>query len=189
VARPCYAVEGDHRFYHAVVGAHRCQAVGPSDLATAFTAMDATVTVAGAQGTRSLKVAELFRGPGQSVLRPEEVLTSVFVPEAARRRPAAFEKLAMFSGGFAVASAAVSAEVDRGVIRSAHVVLGAVAAAPYRASRTEKALVGVEVMDTRAVEAASLAWALDAHPLSGNAWKVDAACGLIRKAVRRLARD
>ncbi|MBA3415768.1 MAG: molybdopterin-dependent oxidoreductase, partial [Chloroflexia bacterium] len=48
-SRPCYAVTGDHRFFHAVLGAGRCQAVTPSDLATTLTALDATVTVRSAR--------------------------------------------------------------------------------------------------------------------------------------------
>ena len=31
---PCYAVTGDHRYYHTIVDAGRCQAITPSDLAT-----------------------------------------------------------------------------------------------------------------------------------------------------------
>ncbi len=40
---PCYAVTGDHRFQHAAIDAHRCQAVTPSDLATVLVALDADV--------------------------------------------------------------------------------------------------------------------------------------------------
>jgi CO/xanthine dehydrogenase FAD-binding subunit len=42
---PCYAVGGDHRFYHAAVDGHRCQATTPSDLATIFLALDALVII------------------------------------------------------------------------------------------------------------------------------------------------
>ena len=47
---PCYAVNGDHRYHHAVAGAHRCQAVTPSDLATTLVALDAEAIVHGRQG-------------------------------------------------------------------------------------------------------------------------------------------
>ena len=49
---PCYAVNGDHRYHHAVAGAHRCQAVTPSDLATTLVALDAEAIVHGRQGRR-----------------------------------------------------------------------------------------------------------------------------------------
>ncbi|OLT18694.1 hypothetical protein BJF78_00985 [Pseudonocardia sp. CNS-139] len=61
---PCYAVLGDHRFQHAAVDGHRCQAVTPSDLATVLVALDATVEITGT-ATRTVPVAGLYTGPGR----------------------------------------------------------------------------------------------------------------------------
>ena len=105
---PCYAVLGEHRFHHAVIDAHRCQAVTPSDLATAFLSLDATVEVAGPnRARRSVTIDGLYSGPGESALAPAEILTAVTVAAAARRRLSAFEKLRLYAGDFAVCAAAV----------------------------------------------------------------------------------
>ena len=184
---PCYAVLGDHRFHHAVVGSDRCQAVTPSDLATAFSALDGVVSVQGLIGIRAISLADLYRGPGESTLRPDEVMTSIEIPGPSRNRQSVFEKLGMYSGDFAVVAASVSLELDGTVVTAARVVLGAIAPVPYRAWRSEEQLRGLDLTSERVLSAAE-AWAMDAHPLQSNRWKVDAAVGLVRRALRRLCR-
>jgi CO/xanthine dehydrogenase Mo-binding subunit/CO/xanthine dehydrogenase FAD-binding subunit len=183
---PCYAVEGDHRFYHAVAGAHRCQAVTPSDLATTLLALDARVVVKGPRGTRTLAVSDLYSGPGETTLRDGELIVEVEVP----RREAmayAFEKLDLYTGDFAVVSAAVAIErAPNGGVRDARLVLGAVAPVPLRLERLERRL--VEAGAPRSMdEVRSLAaqWGSMAHPLRDNEWKVDAAAGVLAQALGR----
>ena len=189
---PCYAVLGDHRFHHAVLGGHRCQAVTPSDLATGLLALDASAHSAPPKPKppRQRLIDELYAGPGESDLARGELLTQVKVPAAARARPAAFEKLRLYAGDFAVCSAAVSLELDSdgATIADARVSLGAVAPKPYRAERTETRLCGASLQDREALREASWAWVYDTQPLPGNAWKVEAACGLLLRALNRLAR-
>ena len=188
---PCYAVMGDHRFYHAVIGGHRCQAVTPSDLATGLLALDAVVfsEVSGPKPTRHRAIDELYAGPGEPDLSPGELLTMLEVPVEARTRPAAFEKLRLYTGDFAVCSAAVSLglEADGVTIADARVSLGAVAPKPYRAEHSEKRLQGTNLNDCTALKEASWAWATDAHPLLRNGWKIEAACGLLYRALTRIA--
>jgi CO/xanthine dehydrogenase FAD-binding subunit len=183
---PCYAVLGDHRFYHAALGAHRCQAVTPSDLATALIAFDAEVLIEGAS-PRSVPLDDFYAGPGETVLGDGEVVRAVRMPARALARTAAFEKLGLWEGDFAVVSAAVAARVDaRGAWHDVRVVLGALAPTPWRARATERFAEG------RTVTADEIQRALDreldahGHPLPGNAWKLDAAGGLVRRAAERM---
>ena len=188
---PCYAVLGDHRFHHAVVGGHRCQAVTPSDLATGLLALDASAHSAppGSKAARRRPIDRLYAGPGEPDLAQGELLTMLEVPATARARPAVFEKLRLYAGDFAVCSAAVSLELadDGCTIADARVALGAVAPAPYRAERSERCLAGAGLRDRDALNEAAWAWAYEAHPLPGNVWKVEATCGLLRRALHRLA--
>jgi CO/xanthine dehydrogenase FAD-binding subunit len=187
---PCYAVQGDHRFYHAAVGAHRCQAVTPSDLATALLALDADVVIGHEGGERVLPISSFYTGPGETVLEPTELVLRVRIPKAALARRGAFEKLGLWQGDFAVASAAVSAAIDGdGRWRDVRVVLGALAPTPWRAERTEAALEGKVVTPDalrRALDS-ELDWV--GHPLERNAWKLDAAAGLATHAAARLLSD
>ena len=189
---PCYAVLGDHRFHHAVLGGHRCQAVTPSDLATGLLALDAVAhsETPGSKPSRRRAIDELYAGPGEPDLSGGELLTMLEVPAEARARPAAFEKLRLYAGDFAVCSAAVSLslEADGVTVADSRICLGAVAPKPYRAERSEKRMSGASLSDAAALKEASWAWAVDTHPLPGNAWKVEAACGLLHRALNRLAR-
>jgi len=182
ISCPCYAVLGDSRYHHAVVGAHRCQAVTPSDLATVLTALDATLQVVGSRGGRPLSMARLYTGPGETSLRGDEIVAEVWIPAAARARASRFEKLRLWEGDFAVVAACVSLDLERDRVREARVVFGAVAPTPYRARAVERKLRGRR-LTAETIRVAAEAWTDDAYPLERNAWKVEAACGLLRRTL------
>lgn len=187
LSAPCYAIAGDHRFYHAAIGGHRCQAVTPSDLATTLIALDAEALIAGRFGRRTLPLAKLYTGPGETSLGHEDVLVEIRIPPDAARRRLSFEKLGLWEGDFAVASCAVSyRDEGDGLWRAPRVVLGGLAPVPWRATQAERAL------DGRRPTLADLRRPLDeqldrtAHPLERNGWKLDAAAGLVENAAERL---
>jgi CO/xanthine dehydrogenase Mo-binding subunit/CO/xanthine dehydrogenase FAD-binding subunit len=179
---PCYAVLGDHRFYHAAVGAHRCQAVTPSDLATTLVALDAEATIAGPRGRRIVPVADLYSGPGETQLEAGELLVEVRIPRAARHRRGSFRKLNLYDGGFAAAAVALTSDDASSRFADVRLVVGAVAPVPWRPAGAERALEG------RRLGAESVRAALDAeltrsaHPLARNGWKLDAVLGLAMHA-------
>lgn len=180
---PCYAVLGDHRFSHAVVDGHRCQAVTPSDLATALLALDGRVRIQGPDSAREVTVADFYQGPGETVLRPGELVVDVVVPQAALGRRSAYRKVQLSEGGFAAVAAAVCVGLgDDGRVQHCRVSLGAVAPVPFRARAVEDALLG-RVPDDALVAEASRRWAGSAHPLPGNGWKLEAGAGLVRQAL------
>ncbi|HEY1488911.1 MAG TPA: FAD binding domain-containing protein, partial [Micromonosporaceae bacterium] len=183
-SHPCYAVQGDHRFYHAVAEAHRCQAVTPSDLATVLTALDATAITRAAGGTRRIPLAEFYRGPGETVLRADELLTAVTVPAEAATRTSGFGKLNAYAGDFAIVSTCVSLRMAGGTVRDARVVMGAVAPTPLRLTGVERALVR-SPLDRRSIATIADAWKHRTHPLARNGWKVDAAAGLLQSTLEQ----
>ncbi|MDO8310063.1 MAG: molybdopterin-dependent oxidoreductase [Actinomycetota bacterium] len=182
VTCPCYAVTGDHRYYHAVIDAHRCQSVTPSDLATVLTALDASVEIGAASGRRIVRVADLYHGPGEVRLAKGEYLRSVLVD------PTLFDghdyrKLNRGQGDFAMISVAVSVALTEGrTVDRARVVFGAMAPIPFRVTDTEDLLVGRDISSID-LASASRAWVRRAHPLKGNDWKVDAASALLRRSL------
>ncbi|WP_433413265.1 molybdopterin cofactor-binding domain-containing protein [Microtetraspora malaysiensis] len=181
---PCYAVSGDHRFYHAVLDGHRCQATTPSDLATAFAALDATVTIQSPTGSREIPVARFYRGPGETALADDELVLHVTVPRLFRESPADFRKLGLWSGDFAVVSVATSLQFDteNGVVSDVRIAMGGVAPTPYRPHPVEDALRGRSI-DPAALQHVVALWEREAHPLERNAWKAGVATAL---AVRSL---
>ncbi|CAN5342251.1 hypothetical protein BH09ACT8_BH09ACT8_32580 [soil metagenome] len=131
-------------------------------------------------------MAEFFTGPGETLLGDGEVVTEIVIPAPAIRRYSAFQKLNLYTGDFASASAVVSAELDdAGTWVESRIVLGAVAPVPWRATHAEDWLRGCRT----APRGGALREVLDrelnrqAHPLPGNGWKLDAVAGLTEKAV------
>ncbi|TDB98521.1 molybdopterin cofactor-binding domain-containing protein [Actinomadura sp. 7K534] len=188
-ACPCYAVQGDHRFYHAAIGGHRCQAVTPSDLGTVFTALDARVLLSGPAGDRTVAIGDFYTGPGETCLRPGELVTAVRVPASARDRRCVFDKLQLWSGDFAVVSVALSAAVTAGRWDGTRVVLGAVAPTPWRARATEAGCDGARFDSARFRALLDGELARHGHPLAGNDWKLDAALGMAVRAAGRMEGD
>ncbi|MDP9821833.1 molybdopterin cofactor-binding domain-containing protein [Nocardioides massiliensis] len=186
VTSPCYAVDGDHRFQHAVIDGHRCQAVTPSDLGTVLQVADARVVIARGEARRQLSLADLYDGPGELALHEGEVITELVVPLPSPTSRSSFKKLALYQGDFATASATVSADIVNGVWSNVRIVLGAIGPVPWRATETERAL------DGTTPSAAGVRSLLDrelnahAHPLANNAWKLDAVAGLVEHAVEDL---
>jgi xanthine dehydrogenase YagS FAD-binding subunit len=187
----CFAVDGDNRL-HAIVGAEECVAVAPSDLAPALIAYDATVSLTGARGSRTMPLVDLFVTPHGRVrkehaITPDELIVEVRVPENALARRGAFEKaMERKTWSFALVSVAVSVKLIGGVVRDARVVLGGVAPVPWRARDAEKLLEG-RALDDATCQAAADTALERAEPLKDNGYKVPLARELVRRTLRRLA--
>lgn len=150
----------------ATVGGNLCNASPAADLPPVLLALEAEVGIAGPDGERRLALSEFFRGPGQTVLRPEELLTWVEFP---RRRPVwsiRYERLDVRRAmDIAIAGAVLSVRVDGDRVRDARVALCAVAPTPLRVPAAEAALVEGGLSDAAIDAAAELAMAA-ARPIS-----------------------
>lgn len=178
---PCLAVKGDNR-YHALMGAKKCFAVCPSDTAVALAALDAQIRIAGPEGERRIAVTDFYNPLGNSLKRGEMVI-GVEVPSVADQSKQTFLKFTLRKPvDFAIVSVACVITVKRGVCTDARIALGAVAAGPVRATKAEKILVGRPVDETSAADAAEAALA-GAKPLSMNAYKIEIAKTLVKRAI------
>ena len=183
----CFAVNGSSK-YHAILGGVDCYIVHPSDVAPALIALNATATIAGPNGTRTLPLEEFFAGPernieAETVLEAGELLTRVFVPSPAPGLHSVYLKAReRRTQDFALASVAATLRVSGGVVERASLVLGGVAPTPWRATAAEDALRGAPVGDVDADAVGQLA-VRDARPLRDNHFKVRLGASLVRRAV------
>lgn len=182
----CPAIAGDNRDLAIFGGSDRCIATHPSDMPVALMALDASVEVARDGQTRRIRLADLYRLPGETphvetVLEPGDVITAVLLPASPRARGSHYLKVRdRTSFAFALVSAAVAMEVHDGVIRSAGVAAGGVGTRPWRLPQVEQALHGRKADEASLRAAAELAGE-GARPASGNAFKVV----LLRRVVLR----
>lgn len=185
-ARPCYAVLGDHRFYHAVEGGHRCQAVTPSDLATTLVALDAQAEIAARGTRRSMSVERLYTGPGEVNLAPGEMITAIHLATSALDRRTVYRKFSLWQGAFAVFTICVSASLgDDGSARDVRIVLGGVGPTPRRQHLAEAELEGARPT-IAALDRCVATWLKQTHPLDDNHWKAFAAGNILRSALIEL---
>ena len=182
----CYAVTGDNR-YHAIIGGELCYIVHPSDTSTALLALNATAKVAGPGGVRDVPFDQYFIGPREDVLRenilkPNEVLTEVFIPAPAAGTKMGWTKLKDRQVyDFALTSVAVVFTADGATWNDGRVVLGGVSPVPYRAKVVEDAIKGKDIKSSISAAAAQIRTV--ARPMSLNAYKVDIAQGLVERTV------
>jgi CO/xanthine dehydrogenase FAD-binding subunit len=183
---PCYAINGDHRFQHAAMDAHRCQALTPSDLATVLAALDAEVHVVSKTTSRWVRIPDFYTGPGETVLSSSDLVTSVRFPAPHPGAQLVFEKLNLYQGDFAAVSMAIRVGPWAGSSnRDPRCVLGAVAPVPVRLLRVERAIaLGSTPQDCRS--AAHRELGRRGHPLPRNGWKLVAAAGMAELLTRRL---
>lgn len=186
----CFAEDGENK-YHAILGADRCHAVHPSDLAPALIALDASVRVVGPDLDGEISLEELYTKPTASrrqmtILGPGELIAEVHVPTPKEGARGVYLK-AMERGSWSFALVSVAAQLccEGEHIADARLVLGGVAAIPWRAKDSERILLGQKFSEELAERAAAAAVA-GAQPLRENEYKVPLAQGLVKRALELL---
>jgi xanthine dehydrogenase YagS FAD-binding subunit len=182
----CFAVEGENQF-HAVLGGGPCFIVHPSSLAVPLLALGAKVRILSPAGSRELDIARFFVLPAdninqENVLAPNELITHVLVPPARGMKNATYEVRFKQSHDWPLAMATAALDVVAGKVRTARIVLGAVAPVPWRSEAAEAALTGKTISEQTATEAAEAALK-DAEPMTENAYKVQIARTAVKRAI------
>jgi xanthine dehydrogenase YagS FAD-binding subunit len=185
----CSALHGLNR-NHAIFGwSDDCVATNPSDVAVAFSALDASVIVRNRTGSRSIPFLDFHRLPGSTperdnVLERGDLIVAIEVPARPEGRASHYLKVRdRQSYEFALVSAAAAVVADSGRLRSARLALGGVAHKPWRLAAAEMALRGLALSEVGTLKAAIAASFTDARPLGCNGFKVELAQ---RVAVRAL---
>jgi xanthine dehydrogenase YagS FAD-binding subunit len=182
----CAAIDGFNRM-NAILGwSNACIAVHPSDMCVALAVLDATVHVAGPNGTRTVPISEFHRLPDDTPerdtnLAAEEIVTAIELPSHGFPRHYTYIKIRdRLSYAFALVSVAVGLEIDSGAIAQARLALGGVAHKPWRVETAEVALRGQKPSRSVFAEAADAILA-GASGFAHNSFKIE----LARRAVIR----
>ncbi len=200
----CFAVNGENQ-YHAIFGNDGpSHIVHPSSLAVPFVAYGAKFRVLGPNGEREVAAADYFTMPTlqnvlkENVLDDEDILTHVILPAPGNVKhghyevrykqshdwPLAFATVVLVMNGVNGTSAANGTSGN--TIRSARVVLGAVAPVPWRSRPAEEALAGKPLNEATAALAGEAAIS-EAKPMSGNVYKMQIAKTAVKRAIMRAA--
>ena len=107
------------------IGGSLCQADPGEDLSTVCDAMYAEVVIRGRDGERTVAMGDFHRGPFETAVEPDEILTEIRIP----LRPgagSAYEKVERRIGDWAIAAAGVSIWMTDGAIDDVGIGLTAV---------------------------------------------------------------
>jgi xanthine dehydrogenase YagS FAD-binding subunit len=184
----CSAIGGENRTM-AILGTSKdCIATNPSDMNVALTALEATIHIQGAKGERAVPIAEFFLVPGntpdrENVLEPGDLITYVTLPAPRANTKQVYLKLRdRASYEFALASAAIVAEVNDGKLSYVRVAMGGVGTKPWRSLEAEAALHG-KTIDAANFRHAAQAALHGATPQSENGFKIELAQRCITHAL------
>jgi aerobic carbon-monoxide dehydrogenase medium subunit len=120
-------------------------------------AFGADIVARSAGGERVIHAADFFKGPFETALRPDEIVTEVRIPVAKGPSGGAYLKLERKVGDFATAAVAVRVDLDGDRVAGAGIGLTAVGPHSIKATDAERFLTGKRPADDVVAEAARLA--------------------------------
>lgn len=141
----------------ATVVGNICRASPSADTAPPLLALEASVEISGPDESRIVPLESFFTGPGETVLKPSEMVTEILVPKLRINTGTAFLRATRVAADLAKVSVASVVVVEDGTCKVARIALGGVAPTPIRARAAEDLLMGNKLEDRVIEEAASLA--------------------------------
>jgi carbon-monoxide dehydrogenase medium subunit len=145
------------------IGGSLCHLDPSAELVSVAAALDAKVSVAGKNGTRSIDFVNFPVAYMTPAIELDEMLTAVSFPCWPAGHGYAFVEFARRHGDFAIVSAAALIEEDaNGKITRASITLGGIGPAPVRAYDVERALIGEKAEEKRLAEICETLRTLDA---------------------------
>jgi len=154
----------------------RCLAAFSGDVAPALIALDATVELLGAEGTRRIPLAQMYRDDGKTwlTLAPDELLLRVHVP-AADGWVSAYEKVRVRGAiDFPLAGVAVALKRKGDVLEDLRIACTGVASRP-------PAVDGLDELKGRPLDAAALAIIAAQTDFAAGAMKTTVVDALYRR--------
>lgn len=149
------------------IGGNLCNAAPSADSAPILIGLDARAMIFGPAGERVIELKHFFIGPGATVLKSNEILVGLEVPNPAPHSAATYLKQSLRRAmGLAIVGVAVVLSLaPDGSIADIRIVLGAVAPTPIRAVKAE-AMVRGKKLDGKLIGQAAKVASDESEPIS-----------------------
>src|SRR3990172_1951553 len=167
LAEACFQVSCVQIQNLGTVGGNLCNASPAADAAPPLLLADAILILASTRGERSVSIHDFFLAPRQTVLKPDEILKEIFIPEVSGRRGATYLKLGRRRAmEIAIVGVGVAVHLNGSdqIASKCPIPPGSVSPTPLRAREAEGVLTGQEITDQLIEEAAEVA-AKEASPI------------------------
>lgn len=136
----------------ATVGGNLCNASPAADTAPPLLVYGASVELQDANGSREVTLDEFLRGPGQTALRPGEILSAILIDPPNEWARSVFHRKGRVKMDLPIASVAALVETDGATCKRVRLAAGAVAPVPLRLERSETVVEGSNLnAETRAL--------------------------------------
>lgn len=126
----------------ATIGGNLCNASPAAETAPPLITLCAKVRIVGRGGERIVPLEDFFVGPGKTVLRTDEILTEIEVPEPPRSSTSVYIKHGKRLSDIALVGVGLAIEMDGETCKDVKIALASVAPIPLRARKTEALLIG-----------------------------------------------
>ncbi len=139
----------------ATIGGNVCNAASSADLIPALMVLGASVNILSAGDVRTVPIEKFFVGPGQTVLKPDEIAVGFRVPNPLPRSGGVYIKHTIRKAlDLAIVGVAVLIALDGDIFSEVKIALGTVAPTPIRARGAEDILKGQKI-DEKLIEKAA----------------------------------
>ena len=129
----------------ATIGGNIITARPAADLPPVLIAYGAELVLRKISGERIIKIDSFIKGPGKTLVKPDEILTEIRIKNPSKHSGAAYIKMGVRETlEISMVNIAALIELDKpgGLIKSARIVLGSVAPIPFLSPSAEKVLLG-----------------------------------------------
>jgi len=172
---------------HVAPGGTKCWAAFSGDTPAALLCLNAEVEIVSPRGSRRIPLREFYTGLGDDYrkLQPDELLTRVFLPEAAADYRGVYRKLRIRGSiDYPLAGVAVVVKRSNGHVSDARVAITAVNPAPLLVKGASEALNG-KAVDDAVADAVGVLAAKTARPLTTSALTPEYRREMIRVFTKR----
>lgn len=172
------------------IGGNVCHGDPAGDPVPVLIALNATLTMAGSKGTRSMPAEDFCLDYFEVALEPGELLTEIKLPVPPPRTGTVYTKFNIIESDLATASVAVSLTLGSGdgVCQDIRIALGAVAPTAIRAKKAEKVLKGKKITEALLEQAGEVA-STEAEPISDIYASEEYRRELIKVLVPRMTKE
>jgi len=132
----------------ATIGGNLADASPAADVAPPLLVLNAVLEIESINGKREVPLKDFFTGPRKTVLREDEMISSIKIKNSFLNKNGCFIKLGLRQAmAISVATMAMILEVEKNKVKNVRIAMGSIAPIPLRLLKTEEFLMNKEVND------------------------------------------